>query len=98
MKYGAQAARACSKGRPPHGGRGLKSTRIVAYIIALVSPPARGAWIEIWKNHEATPYGKGRPPHGGRGLKSMLPSSALAFFTSPPARGAWIEISSALCR
>ena len=34
-------------GRPPHGGRGLKSDDIHRYIALDVSPPSRGAWIEI---------------------------------------------------
>ena len=36
---------------------------------APLSPPARGAWIEIFfRQKQGTQLG-GRPPHGGRGLK-----------------------------
>ena len=35
------------RSRPPHGGRGLKYIVVGADRIATVSPPARGAWIEI---------------------------------------------------
>ena len=34
-------------GRPPHGGRGLKSDGLELYDGWEMSPPARGAWIEI---------------------------------------------------
>ena len=34
-------------GRPPRGGRGLKSISDYQLPSALVSPPSRGAWIEI---------------------------------------------------
>ena len=33
--------------RPPHGGRGLKSPATIAGGLYLMSPPARGAWVEI---------------------------------------------------
>jgi len=33
-------------GRPPHGGRGLKPSTGVIGICLIMSPPARGAWIE----------------------------------------------------
>ena len=33
--------------RPPHGGRGLKSHALRRLVVVVVSPPARGAWIEI---------------------------------------------------
>ena len=61
----------CS-GRPPRGGRGLK---YVLYLLIPpcngVSPPSRGAWIEIMG----------------------LLDSAVDIHESPPSRGAWIEIS-----
>ena len=34
-------------GRPPRGGRGLKSLNIGAGTYPAQSPPSRGAWIEI---------------------------------------------------
>ena len=33
--------------RPPRGGRGLKSPTPLTSINMCLSPPARGAWIEI---------------------------------------------------
>ena len=33
--------------RPPHGGRGLKFCKGGKVSLSLMSPPARGAWIEI---------------------------------------------------
>ena len=80
-------------GRPPHGGRGLKFARLIGVMtIHLMSPPARGAWIEIGVPDVFIPAARGRPPHGGRGLKSALAATPAARITSPPARGAWIEI------
>ncbi len=35
------------QGRPPHGGRGLKYCVHVRRGKPFLSPPARGAWIEI---------------------------------------------------
>ena len=34
-------------GRPPHGGRGLKSGKTLLAKAVAGSPPTRGAWIEI---------------------------------------------------
>ena len=34
-------------GRPPHGGRGLKYVGVYVGDGYTMSPPARGAWIEI---------------------------------------------------
>ena len=35
-----------------------------------LSPPARGAWVEMLHNKPDHPIHDRRPPHGGRGLKS----------------------------
>ena len=35
----------------------------------VLSPPSRGAWIEIATMYGADMNYKGRPPRGGRGLK-----------------------------
>ena len=35
-----------SGGRPPRGGRGLKPPKEIGCIVLMMSPPARGAWIE----------------------------------------------------
>ena len=47
MKSSRSKARLCSPGRPPHGGRGLKYDYIYGKAEIRLSPPARGAWIEI---------------------------------------------------
>ena len=57
--------------RPPRGGRGLKShIRRHISVIHAMSPPSRGAWIEIGYTTVAYSLPRpGRPPRGGRGLK-----------------------------
>ena len=57
-----------------------------------MSPPARGAWVEI--NSDKKPYIEFtcRPLRGGRGLKSVHSWIANNDEASPPARGAWVEI------
>ena len=58
-----------------------------------MSPPARGAWIEIMVGAEPINAPLSRPPHGGRGLKSGQIQKIKQMIGSPPARGAWIEIA-----
>ena len=60
---------------------------------ALVSRPARGAWIEILSMDEAAHLVQRRAPHGARGLKSAERNGRGGQFRSRPARGAWIEIA-----
>ena len=38
----------------------------------ILSPPSRGAWIEMVSGLEEIRAEQGRPPRGGRGLKSLL--------------------------
>ena len=57
-----------------------------------MSPPARGAWIEMVVIALFSAKVECRPPHGGRGLKSFHRDVNLFHHKSPPARGAWIEI------
>ena len=58
-----------------------------------VSPPARGAWIEI-DDWEKYPLCMESPPARGAWIEIvMIVSSQLDRRLSPPARGAWIEIS-----
>ena len=57
-----------------------------------MSPPARGAWIEITAPLLQARAACGRPPHGGRGLKYFVSHGLIIECESPPARGAWIEI------
>ena len=70
----------------------MKCFKIRRIYKAPVSPPARGAWIEIPKAYTSFIKVRRRPPHGGRGLKSSMPLTKFANSVSPPARGAWIEI------
>ena len=58
-------------GRPPRGGRGLKSSLHHRRTGTVSSPPSRGAWIEILDMSRTQPWPPGRPPRGGRGLKSV---------------------------
>ncbi len=57
----------------------------------LLSPPARGAWIETYSCAQASSSPRGRPPRGGRGLKPFSAINPQKKASSPPARGAWIE-------
>ena len=57
-----------------------------------MSPPSRGAWIEIWYMVLGFWSVSGRPPRRGRGLKSLLRFLLIILLVSPPSRGAWIEI------
>ena len=57
-----------------------------------MSPPSRGAWIEMEKKKETALYKLSRPPRGGRGLKCVTVGIQVPVLMSPPSRGAWIEI------
>ena len=75
-------------GRPPHGGRGLKSGVACMCPACTQSPPARGAWIEI---NRISCYIAGlsvrRPPHGGRGLKYHNIAGAVLILAVAPRTG-----------
>ena len=58
----------------------------------LMSPPSRGAWIEMEKKKETALYKLSRPPRGGRGLKLPHIWDNALRIGSPPSRGAWIEM------
>ena len=47
MKFLVHLGAVAASGRPPHGGRGLKSEGAAPAGLPQESPPARGAWIEI---------------------------------------------------
>ena len=47
----------------------MKYTRRELDLSTLVSPPSRGAWIEIYADDPMVAVVPGRPPRGGRGLK-----------------------------
>ena len=51
-------------GRPPRGGRGLKSHTVGNLLSIMASPPSRGAWIEI-KNGVSGPYETAVAPLAG---------------------------------
>ena len=70
----------------------MKYTEIVNGEEVVMSPPARGAWIEIAAALTASLAWVRRPPHGGRGLKCLCQQGGPGRGESPPARGAWIEI------
>ena len=57
-----------------------------------MSPPSRGAWIEIGTIIYIMVFVNRRPPRGGRGLKYWWCYWYLWPSASPPSRGAWIEI------
>jgi len=59
---------------------------------ALLSLPARGAWIEMAYFSLSRSAMCGRSPPGERGLKFLMQLYALFLYWSLPARGAWIEI------
>ena len=63
----------------------------------LVSPPSRGAWIEIVIVSGVEWMQSSRPPRGGRGLKLYPRVSTEEQAKSPPSRGAWIEIMEVFC-
>ena len=83
------------RGRPPHGGRGLKSLCLAYFSSGTGSPSPRRAWIEIPLPPPLSARAVGgRPPHGGRGLKCEVVEGIGASLSSPSPRRAWIEIFS----
>ena len=70
----------------------MKSKQAESASPGYMSPPARGAWIEILLFQKVVSR-SGRPPRGGRGLKLFRWICHGLRPWSPPARGAWIEIS-----
>ena len=76
-----------TSGRPPHGGRGLKSKGLRCQISGLRSPPTRGAWVEIYYPLLTWWDPARRPPHGGRGLKSLWTVWPLAVYRVAPHTG-----------
>ena len=57
-----------------------------------VSPPSRGAWIEISTPRE-TARRTTSPPSRGAWIEMMKYETRLEMLKSPPSRGAWIEMS-----
>ena len=58
-----------SKSRSPRGERGLKFALAVTIMLAAMSLPSRGAWIEIAEGPARVGAVGGRSPRGERGLK-----------------------------
>ena len=52
-----------------------------------MSPPARGAWIEMVVIALFSAKVECRPPHGGRGLKSLLPNCNMRRYSVAPRTG-----------
>ena len=65
----------------------MKSYSVPANAAVMVSPPSRGAWIEILPWAQSTRRRPGRPPRGGRGLKLTVDGLLAAAEKSPPSRG-----------
>ena len=78
--------------RPPRGGRGLKSVLALCQLNRAVSPPARGAWIEILMGSLSGAKPKPSPPARGAWIEIWHFSGIFCDEWSPPARGTWIEI------
>ena len=66
---GGIAGRRKRPGRPPRGGRGLKSLDGRTGVLDIPSPSSRRAWIEIEVGMGSVSVKPRRPPRGGRGLK-----------------------------
>ena len=91
MKYTQITRDMWQNGRPPHGGRGLKYQFADRIKPRILSPPARGAWIEmIYYCPNCGAYMS--PPARGAWIEILKIDTALNAPWSPPARGAWIEI------
>ena len=61
-------------------------------VIACVSRPARGEWIEITTHSESVADLSRLAPHGASGLKYLIPDQPRRAERSRPARGEWIEM------
>ena len=64
MKYDGAELRLTELGRPPHGGRGLKSEKTDRHWEKQLSPPARGAWVEIGSAVICVPRRSSPPARG----------------------------------
>ena len=62
--FAGKGSKSGKGGRPPRGGRGLKFFRFRAIVCMMVSPPSRGAWIEMIKA-KARRIGKNVAPLAG---------------------------------
>ena len=52
------------QGRPPRGGRGLKSLIRSLVFFSVLSPPSRGAWIEMSIAQQVENHGQSPPSRG----------------------------------
>ena len=58
-----------------------------------VSPPARGAWIEIVADGGKNILPPESPPARGAWIEMLASVAISMILLSPPARGAWIEMA-----
>ena len=58
----------------------------------LLSRPARGAWVEMYRTSNNIFCAGSRAPQGARGLKWKNQFLKMFLHLSRPARGAWVEI------
>ena len=87
LKYRPDDVNAALLGRPPRGGRGLKFFFLSLVLVRQVSPPSRGAWIEIAAPATQMRVQYGRPPRGGRGLKYLVHAGHVNRELGRPPRG-----------
>ena len=78
-------------GRPPLGGRGLKSKESLDPITAAGRPPLGGRGLKYFPAERGSQERR-RPPLGGRGLKLKGRTGSRGQRKSPSPRRAWIEI------
>ena len=79
-------------GRPPRGGRGLKSETCGKAAASPASPPSRGAWIEISAAPSPTAPRSASPPSRGRGLKCIVSPPSRSVDSRPPSRGRGLKL------
>ena len=84
-----------AQGRTPQGVRGLKFLIPKHCMMRLMSHPARGAWIEIFRNAHAKQPIASHPARGAWIEIDGVCNKEAEQRESHPARGAWIEIVAA---
>ena len=74
-------------GRPPRGGRGLKSKMATILSQAALSPPSRGAWIEICSSPRVLARGMTSPPSRGAWIEIMYDGMSCGHIAVAPLAG-----------
>ena len=87
MKFLAVLCLRPASRRPPHGGRGLKFCKGGKVSLSLMSPPARGAWIEITLPSGCLLPGGRSPPARGAWIEIFSTPSAYSIATVAPRTG-----------